>query len=579
MPNIVLERFMIFNSKDGRDEGREHEKLLFHWTKKAPDNKVEINEQIDDVCLCDASINASIVLNRTILPGGSLTNCEPDSDQDHSSRYSDDPRARSSDSPISPDQEERSLVLKFDTKLLVLVEIETNLSIWMAALVSLASTTQEPGVAANQQQAQTANKLLDQECIASSSTKLILRNIYLRFSLLHGTFQMLIDKLSEENNDPSSMRARMRSLCDSYFTVVLSEIHLNSLITNIPWIFSFIVYLDLNPSTLMRVNSFINHLVSIDADQISNVIVIFNDQLLWSSMNMTDTRLLYNYLVAVPIRDALQEELSKEVDKVRRIRENMPIYLTGASDEPTNIEEGIRSISLDCYKKKGTTNLRKYYLTLFRSSNNMTVGLILKDPDQFELIQRCESMLTCDSRLGVIPLASLAQSVGQNYLRVNSFNPTSSSSRSFMKRKPSLDNPNDKNLLIDQKYLCVDRLCVSADWSHSMDIEGQGREHPSLAMVSENATNLESGKKNRKLRLTRYLLELDPELKLLKRQGKGTTNIEFIARTTSDTWLTVMNSKYRSIYSTYNMRNVGLSEAHQYATNLRANISGSRFKF
>lgn len=485
MLNISLKRFMIFNSSYGQDEGKEGDKLLFHWTKDAPGNEVDKTEQIDDVCLCDASINATIRLS---------TNSKKNN---------------------------RSLVLTFETSLVVIVEIESKATIWVAVHVELFSQT--------------------------DSIERVIRNIYSRFSLINGTFQMIIDDVKKESDSEEDIRRRLRDICKSYFPRNLNDIHLDSIMTNIPSLYNFIVYLDLNPITLMKVNSFINHLICIEATQICHTIAIFNDQLVWSSMNKFDSCLLYNYLVAVLIRDAMQEELSREMDKVRRIKENMPIYLRYSNDD-SNTDDSVSE-----------QRLQRFFITVFRSSNNMTLGLIMKDPDQFELIQRCEHLLTSDSRLGVIPLASLAQSVGQNFLK-----------SSAKTRQTSTSNTGKNQINLDQKYLCFDRLSESASWSPGIESSSQTNIPSSTASsgIERNSTQ-EVSRKNRKLRLTKYLLELEPELNQFGVK-------EFLGKTTSDTWLNVVESKYRSIYSIYKMRNAGLSEARQNALDLETAITSSR---
>lgn len=584
---------MVFNSNDGQDEGRERDKLLYHWTKDTPSNKVDPAEQIDDICLCDASINASVRLNTTIYSPQPPSNGQGDVGDESSRVENFESSVATNDSKLlnKINSDRRSLVLTFESTLIVIVEVEPELSIWMAVHVGLVPLAHEQPNAATLQETQqlVAGQLFGPHCVSSASIERIVGNIYSRFCLLNGTFQMIINDI-KSNTSPGQdseqirgvIRERVRSICEGYFNNFLSDIHLNSIMTNIPSLYNFIVYLDLNPITLMRVNSFINHLVCIDAIQIRHTIAIFNDRLLWSSMNMYDTRLVYNYLVAEPIRDALQEELIKEMDKVRRIRDNMPIYLTDISDEQNNLEDSISALTItDGMKTKKM--LSKLYLTVFRSSNDMTLGVFLKDAEQTELLQKCEQLLTSDSRLGVVPLASLAQSVGQNFLKANSISVTGNtpqaSSLSNKKRLSSSSSSNKNQPPVDQKYLCFDRLSVSAFWSHNMDSGSQGKDQILLNTTSESGTSHEFTKNNRRSRLTKYILELQPELHQLKKQTRSGDVKEFLARTTSDTWLTVINSKYRSIYSIYRMRNVGLNEAQQYANNLSTSIISTRPRF
>ena len=580
MPNLILKRFMVFNPNEGQHEGTEHDKLLYHWNKGADNNRIELNEQIDDVCLCDASVTASIRLN-------SKPNCDANSQ----------PSLESQSETSKNDNfklDKRTLVLTFESTLIFIIEIEPKQSIWIAVHVSQASSTNQNDATSisssgkSQQQADLTNS------VPVAAIERVAINIYTRFCLLNGTFRMIADEAvsSETHDDKRNLddttrkmisRNRIRSICEQYFDVVLPEIHLNSIIANIASLYNYIVYLDLNPMTLMKVNSFINHLVCTGPGQIRHTIAIFNDQLVWSSLNMYDSRLIYNFLVAVLIRDALQEELSKETDKVRAIKLEMPIYLTDRPDEQNNLDE---SISTDAIVMKGrepgldSTNkiLSKFYLTVFRSSNNMTLGLILKDPNQNDLIQRCERILTSDSRLGVIPLASLAQTVGQNFLRANSHNMSlvQSSSSTLQGNSSGSGRPSAGNLSLkgptDQKYLCVNKLNVSVNWSPSVD--ASSKDHQQM-IGSLDSTSQDASPANKKVQLIKQLLELDPEFEKIKRQS-GSMVEEFFAKTTNDSWLTVTNSRYKSIYSTQRTRNASLSEAQQDAFNLKSALTNDR---
>lgn len=555
MPNITLERFMIFNSSEGCSESHESEKLLYHWTKSLT---ASFAEQIDDICLCDASVNVSILLSSSTEPQQSNNG--------------------------------RSLVLEFEKTLVLIAEVEAEQSIWMAVHVAPPITSPS-----------------DLSCIPADTIERVMNNIYARFCLLNGTFKMIADDIVR--SQPSDLddrklrdiiREKTRHMCNEYFDKVLPNIHLNSIVSNVASLYNYILYLDLNPLVLMRVNSFINHLVSLNPMVIRNTIVIFNDQLLWSSLNMYDTRLLYNYLVSVVIRDALQEELSTEVDKVRRIVDSKQINLIDncecfneASLIPLETQQRHEGQQ---FKVQNTKKLTKYYLTVFRSSNNITLGLILSEPNQSDLIQKCEQILTSDSRLGVIPLVSLGQTVGQSFLKANSSHhlnqslAAQSSSQSQSGDSPSSTSAqgwrksNNQQVLKsiiphDQKYVFMDRLDVSISWPLSIDM--QNKEYLLLSqhevpggreVQSTNQIN------SRKSSLIRYLIELEPDLNQIKRQTCGNSVVEFFGRTLNDSWLTVTNSKYRTIYSMNDVRNSGLSEAQQSAHNLKSIFIGNRKK-
>lgn len=408
MPSILLKRFMIFNLNDGHNESQEGDKLIYHWTKEEPNSRVSLAEQIDDVCLCDASVTFSqrMTVDAAIL-----------SIDEGKQRTGDDssPEKRSG----SALNQFSSLSLSFESTLVHILAIEPELSIWMA--VHIGPQKKEPTSAPTTSAVQTSNPF-NPSSVSSDLLERMMINIYNRFCLLNGSFVMIADRLIGHHNplntsDKSTLRTGLRSICSTYFDLMLPSIHFSSVLSNTASLYNYISYLDLDPLTLMKVISFINHLTSINLMQLRHTIVIFNNQLLWSSLKLIDTRLLYNYLVSVVIKDALQEELSKEVDKVRRIAENKPIYLTD--------EKQLNGLGDDTYKQmeshdpihSGRLKLARFFLTVFRSSNDMTLALVLADPDLEDLLLECERILTSDNRLGVIPLVNLAQTVGQNFLR------------------------------------------------------------------------------------------------------------------------------------------------------------------
>lgn len=555
MPNLDLKRFMVFDSSEG-DKG-----LLYHWTKEAPDNKASLTEQIDDVCLCDASINVSQLFNVQ---------------EDVYDLSKNENETKQHDTKQTTKQN-RSLSLKFEKTIVLIVEVESKQSIWMAAHVAPIDDEQ------NHPQ---------QIDIPIDAIERFIRNTYNRFCLLNGTFSMI--------------KEQSKNVCQKYFDKVLQDVHLNSIISNVASLYNYILYLDINPLTLVKVNSFINHLVCINMEKIRHTIVIFNDQLLWSSLSMYDTRLLYNYLVSVLIRDALQEELSTEVDKVRRIEDNMPIYLT---DDSSLIRNSYNSVSHDGNNSTTSSeiikisgeSLEKFYITVFRSSNNMTLGIILNESDQNDLIQKCEQVLTSDVRVGVIPLASLAQSVGQNFLKANSTGYSSqsqtnqssqqnaaaaaaatsnSSTVSSSWRRSSTSGATSLSSLKpgggisnEQKYVYMNRLNVSISWPISMDMQNKehllSNQHDNIGVDSIQQSSL------KKPRLLKYLIELEPELRDIERQC-GSLVEEFYGKTLNDSWLTVTNSKYRTIYSVHTVRNSGLTEADQSASILKSSFANIR---
>lgn len=365
MPDsIVLQRFMIFNSSEGQDESREGDKLLFHWTKDSDNHRISQTEQIDDICLCDASINVSNRLNTDL----SSTREQDDTVVSEELEQNESVIPQTN----SRDKVSKSLVLTLETSMIVVILVEPKQSIWMAARVAIT----------------------DQKKV-----KRIISNIYNRFCLLSGSFGMIIDGLKASQGDETNserlkaiIRDKTRKICDEHFCSILQGTTM----------YNDITYIDLNPLTTLRVISFTNHLACMT--KIRHTLVIFNDHLLWSSLNLSNTRPLYYYVVDVLIKNAVQEELSREVDLVRRIQENFPIYLTESAIDVTSFSECSNEPVTESEENE---KISKFFMTVFRS-RNLTLCLIL---DQARLADMIESPLTSE-------LAALARYVGQDYLDV-----------------------------------------------------------------------------------------------------------------------------------------------------------------
>lgn len=610
MFKIELVKFIVFDTSYGCEEGKAADKLLYYWHKDNAKRMIPEGQKIDDVCLCDASINMSFFF-----------------------------KTEETEKTIN---EKKNLILNFDSTQIFLQKLESYHSIWTAAYIH------------SDRKLDTSNAW-GQNSIPSFAVEKIVKNIYSNFCLLNGPFSFIIQRLKKKSayinlskcEFDDKVRNKLRLLCEGYFTNMLNTIHLDSLIMNLATLNSNIVYLDLEALTLMKVNSYINHLVSLDAKQLRHTIVIFNDQLLWSSMSLVDTRILYNFLVSFVIREALHEELRGEVKKVRQILTNMKVYLRCDNiQERSNTEcdnqtqKGVKK-ELDSTKNDGDDDkceetkeykdtddiiskrkfkLTKLYMTVFRSSNNMTLALLLGKKDCQELIDKCASILTTDTRIGVIPMDSLAQSVGQAFLKVNSR--LGSVSRSASPRivstvitpsgayvKPLIK----KSTNPDQAYICLDRIdgsitgSVSPNAAIQRKIEKTSLEANSIGSSKSQSSragiiNSTSSGPTTSVELIGYMSELEGECRQFELDcendqvieemfAQTDTNSRSPASTTASmlnlssiqgnnnqigysSWISRIANKYRVLYSIErdNKGTTSLSELRQSLMNLKSII-------
>lgn len=607
-PHVVsLKKFMIFNSNEGQTESKEADKLLYHWVD-ASNHRADLREQIDDICLCDASVTISNKLTCDLGPVRD-DNHRPIGGVQHRIVSTSD--REPSDDSFKPNEYGKSLVLTFSNTLVIVAQVELDPPIWIAVHVaSIVTNTAESAPSQPTVQAQNADhqamsdepvRYVDPSTIPTKIIERIVNNIYARFRLLNGSFRMIagLDHTDPGKSSKAGMD-KIRTVCSNYFDIALPQVHLNSIMTNITSIYNYINYLDLNPIALMRVNCFINHLISIDASQIHHSIVIFNDKLLWSSLSAYNTRLVYNYLISVLIRDALQEELIKDVDRVRRIAEAQPIYLT-EQENSDNGDDGDDSTSaqipeqLESETRNKLEKFKKLYLTVFRSSNDMTLGLFLNNENASELLQSCQQVLTKDSRFGVIPLASLAQSIGHTFIRtasnsgsgklsisanLKSLADNQVSSGGLMSRPMSVPNDSTLKSLIspDSKFVVMDKMDASVTCpmqvclaNSSTSTSSASKDSPGQKLVHL----LPSIGSSKQSRIIKWLVELEPELSEMSKLSDSRVD-EFLGKTLNDSWIMVTNSRYRTIYSMNKVKNSGLSEAQQCAIQMKSILFGNR---
>jgi len=197
------------------------------------------------------------------------------------------------------------------------------------------------------------------EEINDSFVKLILHNIYQHFRLINGP----IDKLwfsVHENRD------QFLNVCNAFFDNIIPSLKLSPI--SLIEVYSAIQYLPLDSITFMSTQSFVNHVKCIDSQLIRHTMLLYNDQLVSSSLPLNDTKTLYNYLVNVVIPDAVCEEISGQQSvKTRWIRRDVKIYLEECEHH-------------------------FYRMNLYRSINGTTFVLLLSRDDS-QVLVKCDALM------------------------------------------------------------------------------------------------------------------------------------------------------------------------------------------
>ena len=223
------------------------------------------------------------------------------------------------------------------------------------------------------------------EEINDSFIRLILNNIYQHFRLINGP----IDKLWST----CANRDIFLSKCKEFFDSTVPHIKLSPI--NLIEVYSAIQYLPLDNMTFMSTQSFVNHVSCVECGLIRHTMFLYNDQLVCSSLPLSDTKTVYNYLINVVIPDAICEEISGQQSvKTRWIRKAMPVYLEETDD-------------------------KFYQMSLFRSINGATVVIFMKDHSD-QVLAKCEALM-CTRIIGLTTkLAEIAIKIsGTNSLNTD----------------------------------------------------------------------------------------------------------------------------------------------------------------
>ncbi|XP_075262986.1 vacuolar fusion protein CCZ1 homolog isoform X2 [Convolutriloba macropyga] len=218
----------------------------------------------------------------------------------------------------------------------------------------------------------------------------VLRQAYKAFKFFHGTFTSILQTYGEDK-----LRASL-----NFFTTYFERLDFAS--CDVLTIFEGIKFLPLDRHTYLRVQSFVGSLehelfteIGFSGVQVTSFFM-YLDFLIWSSLDHTDTQVLYEHMVKKVIPDCMKNELL--------VTDSMPsplgqfVYpLYGPDGDQSDInhqfsrfasDDDVLSVHTVYLESSGTTTARKklapHWLVIYRAKN-MWVCLLIDKASKPEL--------------------------------------------------------------------------------------------------------------------------------------------------------------------------------------------------
>ncbi|KAF7988978.1 hypothetical protein HCN44_007288 [Aphidius gifuensis] len=236
-PEITLDHFYIFNGTYAKKEGDEDKKILYYYPEKT-----DIDSKIKNIGLSEAIIKFTESFN----PGKSCEFCHT-----HKTRQ---------------------------------IFYEPEPDFWIVMIVGVPFLRKlKDGV----EYVEYYN-----EEVSNEVCQAIVKQAYMQFRLFMGSFETILD--DPNCGSPTLLRHKL----DYFFSDYLFNLKLNH--RDILDVYQGLQYLPLDKTTFLEVQCFMNK-IKATLPQVKNTIFLYDNQLVWSDLELEDTQVIYNYLTSTPI--------------------------------------------------------------------------------------------------------------------------------------------------------------------------------------------------------------------------------------------------------------------------------------
>ncbi|RWS07952.1 vacuolar fusion protein CCZ1-like protein [Dinothrombium tinctorium] len=465
-------RFIVFNDKWGPKEGEEIQKLIYFQTNEA--KKGEKDERFAEMN-GDLNLDCSKPEIQTIINDIGLCECVV--------RFVKN---------FGENEEVKSV---HGSKVrLVLEEVEPDF--WMCLSLSVPRSVIKTTLNKDDQIEQQIIEYHDEE-LNDYFVKLLIKQIYETFFLLNGSLREIWKQKLE------SLHA-LRQVCSQFFGWFLPSIKAFSV--NLIELFGAIQYLPLDNITFLEAQSFVNHVMFCDP-LCEHIMFLYNEQLISSSLDLKNTRVIYRYLVSVIIPEAASEEMSES-------------FRTRTKRKTRYVKTGVR-IHLFGVKKSLLMNI-------YRSVHGTTVVLFFSDKDTSTSVALSKCDLFMSSRLH-----DLSTKLGEVSVRVNS-----------QEQQLSYSSHQDP---------------LQPDFFKFAYFNGSN----SAFKSNSGSGGILDHRKISDSEFVKLIIDIESDLRTVLSLKDASNVIEIVAKTTNESWLVVHQSDARTIFSLLNHKNANLVEASE----------------
>ena len=348
--------------------------------------------------------------------------------------------------------------------------------------------------------------------------KLIIKQIYETFYLFKGP----LANLSKRNEFSLDL---IRKQCASFFDWFLPTIKLCSI--NLVELFGAITYLPLDNISFIETQSFLNHITLCD-DFCKYILFLYNDQLIFSSLDLLNTKIIYRYLITQVISEAVAEELGESFksksSRTRYMKTAIPIYL-----QHTNAKE-LKDEREKEAEKQTKSDKVECLMNIYRSHNGSTIVLITENEIQDILKKYLDKYHINLSTT----LPELTTKLAEKSLKISN--------------KDSFVHNSDQSVHDQLKFTYYS----SNNGAYKTNLSG--------------SNGLLDHQKLLDCEFVKLIIDIESDFNgLLNENGRNV--IELLAKTTNETWLVINESDGRTLFSFLNHKNANLIEASDSVNN------------
>lgn len=396
---------------------------------------------------------------------------------------------------------------------------------WMCCVLQVPRTVSSSG----NETGPDANQLIEyhEHELNDHHIRLVMRQVYDTFCLFNGTLTKLWDNCNRQ-------LTTFRSRCAASLSWFMNTIQLFSI--NLMHLLGGISYLPLDRILFLEAQCLVQQILFVHS-RIQHAFLLYNDQIVFSSLPLHATAHLYRYLVSI----VLPEVTSQEMSETFRSR-NAPRTCFVKKAEPVFLRLSMNSSNV-------AEELQLCLMSIYRANNGGTVVLLMDPLD----LQAQNAAKTISSGSTIVNLEDMQL---QHIL-------------DRLHTQMALRLPEISAKLGEQSVRLSGSLESSVNVASSSNMES-GSEQLKYAYFNGNNLAYKSNCglngqfDHRKLIECEFVhLILDVEHDLRNQLSMPDNLIELVAKSTNDCWLIVNESDSRTLYTFLNNKNANLVEAYE----------------